>query len=94
MRLKNKEERLKKILYAFQRYLSFFLLMAFVITCCMILFMTKMQSDMNIEFTEENIGQAAILTFWNVVLLSLLCTVIDGLRRKIHRVSRKNIPFA
>lgn len=33
-------------------------------------------------FTQAYIEQAAKVTFLNVVLLSLLCTVIDGIRRK------------
>jgi signal transduction histidine kinase len=36
---------------------------------------------MEIEFTQENIQAAARLTFGNVLLLTLLCTVIDGIRR-------------
>ncbi len=56
--------------------------MSFLITCCMLLFLNTMQSSMGIELAEENISAAAIITFWNVVLLSLICTVIDALRRK------------
>ncbi len=47
------------------------------------LFISTMQSSMGIEFTEENIHIAAKLTFLNVVFLSLVCTVIDAIRRKI-----------
>ncbi len=74
---------MKKLLLSLYHYFCFFLLMAFVITCCTMLFISTMQSTMGIEFTEENINAAAILTFWNVVLLSLLCTVIDAVRRKL-----------
>ena len=35
------------------------------------------------ELTQEYIEQAAKVTFLNVALLSLLCTVIDGIRRRI-----------
>ncbi len=38
---------------------------------------------MGIELSEENISSAAIITFWNVALLSLICTIIDAIRRKI-----------
>ncbi len=57
--------------------------MAFVITCCTMLFVSSMQSSMGMEFTEENINTAAKLTFWNVALISLICTMIDAVRRKI-----------
>ncbi len=73
----------KKILLSLYHYFCFFLLMAFLISCCMLLFLNTMSRSMGIELSEENIGAAAIITFWNVVFLSLLCTVIDAVRRKI-----------
>ncbi len=57
--------------------------MAFVITCCTMLFVSTMQYSMGIEFTEENINAAAKLTFLNVALISLICTIIDAIRRKV-----------
>ena len=72
----------KRLLAAVWRYLVFFLLMAFVITCCMLLFVTLLGRAMELTFSEENIRQAAILTFANVIWLSLLCTIIDGIRRR------------
>ncbi len=74
---------MKKVLISLYHYFSFFIFMAFLITCCMMLFISTMQSSMAIELTEENINTAAKLTFWNVVFLSLICTAIDGVRRKI-----------
>ena len=82
MSMDEKEERRKRCFLAVQRYVVFFLLMAFIITCCMLLFLNSFQQNVNIEFTEESIRQAAILTFGNIVLLSLICTVIDDIRRK------------
>ncbi len=38
---------------------------------------------MGITLTEENINVAATLTFWNVAFLSLICTVVDGVRRRL-----------
>lgn len=57
--------------------------MAFVITCCMILFLNMMTRATGFELTQKYIEQAAKVTFLNVALLSLLCTVIDGIRRRI-----------
>ncbi len=74
---------MKKILLTLYHYFCFFLLMAFVISCCMILFINTMTRSMGITLTEENINTAAIATFWNVVFLSLICTVIDAIRRKL-----------
>ncbi len=74
---------MKKILLSVYHYFCFFLLMAFLITCCMVLFLNTISDTMGLVFTEENIRTAAIITFGNVVFLSLVCTVIDALRRKI-----------
>ncbi len=57
--------------------------MAFLITCCMLLFLNTMASTMEISFTEADIKTAAVITFGNVVFLSLVCTVIDAIRRKL-----------
>ncbi len=73
----------KKLLLSLYHYFCFFALMAFLITCCMMLFLSTMSASMDIELGGNDINTAAILTFWNVVFLSLVCTAIDALRRKI-----------
>ncbi|MBQ9121653.1 MAG: HAMP domain-containing histidine kinase [Clostridia bacterium] len=75
--------RLKRILRAVSHYFVFFLLVAFVITCCMTLFLSVLAETLSIDFTELNLNAAAKLTFVNVVLLSLLFTVSDAIRRKL-----------
>lgn len=77
-----KNDYFRGILLSLNRYFTFFLLMAFIITCCMMLFVTTMTHTMGITLTSENIQVAAKLTFANVVFLSFLCTVIDGVRRR------------
>ncbi len=81
--MKKNKSAIKRILLSLYHYICFFLLMAFLITCCMMLFLNTMQKSMGIALSEENIRSAAIITFWNVVLLSLIFTIIDGVRRKI-----------
>ena len=83
MTRQSKTERQKRMLVALRSYLSFFLLMAFIIACSISLFATQLRQATGIVFNEENMRQAAILTFLNVILLSTLCTVIDAIRRKI-----------
>lgn len=78
-----KKKNYQRILRSLRNYLVFFLLAGFIVTCCMLLFLDVLSSDMGVRFTEENIGVAAQLTFGNVVLLTLLFTVIDALRRKV-----------
>lgn len=79
----SKSEKFQKILISLNHYVVFFLLMAFFITCCMMLFVETMTSSMGITLTEANIALAAKLTFANVVILSLICTILDAIRRKI-----------
>ena len=74
--------RRNRLLAAIHNYAVFFLLIAFVISCCMLLFLHTMQTSAGIEFTEDGIKTAAILTMGNVLFLSLLCTVIDAVRRR------------
>ena len=69
-------------LRAVNHYFLFFIMVAFLVTCCMMLFVRTLSSTLGVTLTEENVGVAAKLTFGNVVLLSLLFTVIDALRRK------------
>lgn len=80
---KKKEERRRRIWIAVQHFFSFFLLMCFVITCCLLLFLNTMTKIMGVEFRQEEVELAAKLTFANVVFLSLLCAVIDAVRRRI-----------
>ncbi len=72
----------KLVLKLLNQYLLFFVVIAFMVTCCMMLFVSAFSSTLGIELTEENISTAAKLTFGNVLLLSLLFEIIDGVRRK------------
>ena len=63
--------------------MTFFLIVAFVITCCTMLFVRVLAEDVGIELPSENIGSAAKLTFLNVTLISLLFTLIDSVRRHL-----------
>jgi len=74
---------IRSILKYLNHFFLFFLLVAFVITCCTMLFVSILRDTLNIQLTSENIGAAAKLTFINVAFLSLIFTVIDVLRRKI-----------
>ena len=71
-----------KFLKAIYNYLLFFLLVAFLVTCTTMLFVSTLSATLNIELTEQNVNVAAKLTFLNVIFLSVLFSVIDALRRK------------
>ncbi len=70
------------LLRGLYHYGLFFMMVAFLVTCCMMLFVSTLSASLNITLTDENLSMAAKLTFANVVLLSLLFTVVDALRRK------------
>lgn len=73
----------KAVLKWLNQYFIFFFLVAFVITCCTMLFVSLLSDTLDIVLTEDNIGTAAKITFLNVALLSLIFTVIDTIRRKL-----------
>lgn len=77
-----KEKNQKRIAFL-QLFCIFFLLIAFVLTSSMVLFMTYLRNSMEISLNDANIRMAALVTFGNVFLLSLICAAVDTLRRKL-----------
>jgi len=78
-----KKPSLRAILRAINNYVVFFLIVAFAVTCCMLLFVNVLVDTMGLILTEENIAAAAKLTFGNVVLITLIFGTIDYVRRRI-----------
>ena len=68
---------------AVNHYLVFFVIVAFAITCCTMLFVSALSWSLNIPLTGGNLSTAATLTFWNVILINFIFTVIDSLRRRL-----------
>ncbi len=75
------------VIGTFSTFFTFFLLAAFVTTCCIMLFVTTLQNSIMHSFTEEEITFAAKATMLNVITLSLGMAAIDYLRRK-HTVEK------
>ena len=73
---------MKQVFRGLSNYLMFFLLVSFLVTCCISLFTSTLTETIGVTLTGENLTIAARLTFINVVVLSLLFTLIDTLRRK------------
>ena len=82
---------MKKFLSTISNFFIFFLLAAFVTTCCITLFISALQESIGREFTQNEITTAAKVTMANVILISILMAVIDYLRRKytVERPVRK-----
>ena len=77
------EKRIRNVLKEVSHFLVFFLLVAFVITCCTMLFVSILSNTLNITFDANSLNSAAKLTFMNVVILSFVFYVIDTIRRKL-----------
>lgn len=72
-----------KIVRGMYNYFMFFLVVAFLVSCSTMLFVSTLRDTLDLQLTRENLNVAAKLTFGNVVLLSVLFTVIDAVRRKL-----------
>ncbi len=73
----------RKVLKTINNFLVFFLTIGFAVSCCMMLFLQTFADTMGIEFTPNNIAAAAKITFANVLLITLIFSTIDLIRRKI-----------
>ena len=77
-----KKLKFRQFLRAVNNYVVFFLIVAFVVSCCTMLFVSVMRDSMGLVFTKDNLAAAAKLTFGNVLLITFLSGTIDYLRRK------------
>ena len=84
--MRKKEDNVKRSLLSLRHFLIFFGLAAFTVTCCMLLFFY------GTGISEQVVRERAGITFANVILLSVLFTLIDFLRRyytvqkPLHRI--------
>lgn len=78
-----KKPKFKHVVRAVNSYIVFFLVVAFAVTCCMVLFLNTLAKTMGLVFTAENVTDAAKLTFGNVALITLVFAAIDYVRRKL-----------
>ena len=78
-----KKPTFKSILGSVSSFLLFFLTVGFIVSCCMMLFVSILADTMGLTLTAENIATAAKVTFWNVVFITFLFKLADYIRRKI-----------
>lgn len=78
-----KKSGFRSIIKAISNFFIFFLLIAFVISCCLILFTSTLQNTLGHSFSREEISAAAKVTMVNVIFISLVFACIDALRRKL-----------
>ena len=73
----------KSVLGSVSSFLLFFLTVGFIVSCCMMLFLSILADTMELTLTADNIAAAAKVTFWNVILITFLFKFADYIRRKI-----------
>jgi signal transduction histidine kinase len=78
-----KKPTIKGILGSVSSFMLFFLTVGFIVSCCMMLFLSVLADTMELTLTNDNIAAAAKITFWNVVLITFLFKFADYIRRKI-----------
>ena len=78
-----KRYRNRPFFRALQNYVTFFLLVACIVSCCMMLFVSTLANTMGLVFTKENMTEAAKLTFGCVLLIAIVSATIDYVRRKL-----------
>ena len=78
-----KKPTTRQVLKTINNYVVFFLTVAFAVSCCMMLFVRTLADSMGLVFNQENIGDAAKVTFFNVLLLTFIFGTIDHIRRKL-----------
>ena len=71
------EQHKKKIAFNLGRFLIFFSLMAFVVTCNLVLFLHW------VDLTAEEMKAAVPITFLNVMILTFIFSMIDEIRRML-----------
>lgn len=77
-----KNRKKQPFIRALQNYVTFFILVAFIVSCCTILFVKTLADNMGLIFTRENMTDAAKLTFGNVLLITFVSATIDYWRRR------------
>ncbi|MBQ8345442.1 MAG: HAMP domain-containing histidine kinase [Clostridia bacterium] len=77
-----KRNKISSLLQAVYHFFVFFFVVAFVISCCLMLFVSTLQTTMGVVFTQEQISAAAKMTMVNAIVISLLFAAVDAVRRK------------
>ena len=73
----------RSILREFSSFLLFLIMVSFVVSCCMILFLDVLSIEMDLIYTSKNIAKAAKITFINVLIITVLLKIADHIRRRI-----------
>lgn len=78
-----KKPTFRGVLREFSSFLLFFMMVGFVVSCCMILFLDVLSEKMGLIYNSDNIAEAAKITFINVLIITALFKTLDFVRRKV-----------
>ena len=78
-----KKPTFQRVLREISSFLLFFLMVGFVVSCCMMLFLNVLSKEMGLTYTSDNIAEAAKITFLNVVIITVIFKTADFIRRRI-----------
>lgn len=73
----------QKVKFFLLRFLLFFGVLGFCLTCNITLFLKLLQQSTGLVYTDETVHIAALFTFWNAVFIAFAITIVDIIRRKI-----------
>lgn len=76
MKSNQQDKVIKRSLFSLRDYVLFFIQICFIVTCCFLLFLDAIDLD------RSYIEAAALKTFLNIFVLSLLCTLVVRIHRK------------
>lgn len=78
-----KKNNKSKVLYSLRGYMLFFFTMCLILSCNLVLFIKTLENTSQIQFTDESIRSASVITFINIVFLGTVCALIDMIRNRI-----------
>ena len=76
-------ERVRRWLLVLRRFVLLFVMMAFVLTCCMLLFLNTLIDTTGVSWDREQLDLAAKVTFANVVAPTVIGAAADEIRRRL-----------
>lgn len=90
------EDKTGRIIREVSSFFALFALVAFAVSCCMMLFLNTMASSMGLVYTSEDISDASKITMLNAILITVIFYVIDRVRRyfTIEKPARRIIEAA
>ncbi len=84
MNRRKKDKRIKFSIFSVWRFLFYFLVSVFIVTCSFLMFFQRgTYNETDIVILNETINTRALKTFGNILLLCILLSTIDSIKKKI-----------